>query len=110
MNVSLTPRQAALYGFIRDEIQAKGVAPSVREMADHIGSKSVGSTHRLLGELETRGRIRRHQNMKRAIEILETTDSFDAARDALARVGAPATSTNLTRVAGVLEQCKAEAA
>jgi len=110
VSLSLTPKQAALLGYIKAAIAKDGIAPSFEEMTAHLGDCSKSSISRLLDALEERGHIRRARRTHRAIELIESSDPFDAARHALARVGAPATSSNLDRVAGALAACLGSAA
>ena len=67
-----------------------GVAPSVREIADHFHYRSPTMARRLLIGLEERGFIRRLEAKDRAIEVLKpvsrfATFRFDAKTKALRR-------------------------
>lgn len=104
MSVSLTPKQATLLGFLKAYIAQHGCGPTIDEMVIHTAS-GRSAIVRHLNALEERGRIRRLRFRARAIEITETPDPHDAARDALTRVGAQATAANITRVAGALCEC-----
>ncbi|NVD44367.1 LexA family protein [Qipengyuania atrilutea] len=68
--IAPTPAQQRLLTFITDYIAEKGTAPTVREMKEGIGSKSLGSVHQMLCGLEHRGHIRRLPRTDRAIEIV----------------------------------------
>lgn len=68
--MSLTPREAELLFFLRERIEAHGVAPSFDEMRVHLGLSAKSGVHRLLSGLEERGRIRRLPNRARAIEVI----------------------------------------
>ena len=69
--ISLTPQQQKLFTFIRSSIEESGVAPSYQEMQTHLGLASKSGIHRLIGELEQRGRIRVMKRKTRAMEIIE---------------------------------------
>ncbi len=70
--IGLTAQQSRLLTYLRSYLDSSGgVAPTVREMVAGIGSKSVGSVHRLLCALEDRGHIRRAPWQARAIEIVD---------------------------------------
>ena len=69
-----------------------GVAPSVREIADHFHYRSPTMARRLLIGLEERGFIRRLPAKDRAIEVVKPVSRFAAFRfdpraKALRRVG-----------------------
>jgi repressor LexA len=62
-------RQAML--FIEKEMERTGgIAPSVRELADHFRYRSPTAARCLLRGLEARGHIRRLPGKDRAIEVL----------------------------------------
>lgn len=63
----LTSQQAKLLAFI----DSRGVvSPSFDEMKEALGLKSKSSVHRLLGDLEKRGHIRRLPHKARAIAVV----------------------------------------
>lgn len=66
----LTPRQQAIFEFIKDEVRKKGYPPSVREIGEGIGLRSSSTVHAHLEKLEQKGYIRRDRTKPRAIEIL----------------------------------------
>jgi SOS-response transcriptional repressor LexA len=67
----LTPHQRKAMLFIEKEMERSGgVAPSVREIADHFHYQSSTPARSLLAGLEERGFIRRLPGMDRAIEVL----------------------------------------
>jgi SOS-response transcriptional repressor LexA len=66
----LTPQRKAML-FIEKEVERPGgVAPSVREIANHFGYHSPTPARCLLNGLEARGHIRRLAGRDRAIEVL----------------------------------------
>ena len=66
----LTPQQRQLYGIIQESLAEKGVAPSIREMMAAMQLHSLQGVHRMVGELEEKGFIRRLPARARAIEII----------------------------------------
>lgn len=62
----LTPKQAKLLAFIA----GREACPSIREMAEHMGHRSVSSVHRIIGGLEERGYIRRLPGQARSIAVV----------------------------------------
>ncbi len=61
--------QKAVFDFIKDEIDEKGVAPSVREIGKAVGLKSTSTVQYNLNALEDAGYIERDPNLKRTIRI-----------------------------------------
>jgi repressor LexA len=70
--MNLTPKQQAVYLYIRDFIRSRGFAPSFDEIRRHFGLQSFQSVQKYLAQLERKGYIRiPGKNMKRAIEVVE---------------------------------------
>ncbi|MGN0529021.1 MAG: transcriptional repressor LexA [Eubacterium sp.] len=61
--------QKAVFDFIKDVIDEKGVAPSVREIGKAVGLKSTSTVQYNLNALEEAGYIERDPNLKRTIRI-----------------------------------------
>ena len=73
----LTKQQRKALLFIEAEMERTGgVAPSVREIADHFHYRSTTMARRLLIGLEERGFIRRLPAKDRAIEVLRPVSRF----------------------------------
>jgi repressor LexA len=73
----LTERQRKTLLFIEAEIQRTGgVAPTLREIADHLHYRSPTMARRLLTGLEERGFIRRLPGRERAIDVLQPVSRF----------------------------------
>ena len=63
--------------FIEAELaRTGGIAPTVRELADHLHYRSPTVARRLLNGLEERGFIRRLQAKDRAIEVVKPVSRF----------------------------------
>lgn len=83
----LTPRQHDLLVFIDTHIRGCGCSPTLREMGEALGVNSLGSVHRLLKSLETRGFIRRPRYCARAIEVVRLPDGkLNIAAEAVAAI------------------------
>ena len=77
----LTPKQRAVYHFIRQFIGWHGYAPTVREIADNFELRSTNTVDYHITALEKKGFIRRRGNMARAIELIGLEPGgHDAAR------------------------------
>jgi len=67
----LTRRQQEIYQYLREHIQSKGYAPSIVEIGKQFQLSSPATVHKHLSHLESKGLIRKHQNLSRAIEIID---------------------------------------
>ena len=67
---ALTPRQRQVLDFITSFTRDRGFAPSLEEIATHMGFASVSNAHQHVAALERRGHIRRDPNKSRALEVL----------------------------------------
>ena len=75
----ITKQQRKALVFIEAEMERTGgVAPSVREIADHFHYRSPTMARRLLIGLEERGFIRRLPAKDRAIEVVKPVGRFAA--------------------------------
>jgi len=84
--MTLTNQQLRLLRFLENYIGAKGVAPSMQEMATALGLVSRSGAHRIICALEERGYVRRLKKRERAIEIIDKEDDLrPEIRDALNR-------------------------
>ena len=66
----ISKRQQQILDFIKQEIEAQGYPPSVREICRAVGLKSTSTVHGHLSQLERKGYIRRDSSKPRAIEVL----------------------------------------
>ncbi|MFQ5329417.1 MAG: transcriptional repressor LexA [Thermodesulfobacteriota bacterium] len=66
----LTGRQEEILNFLKGFIEARGYAPSLREICAHFGIKSPKNAAKHLDALKRKGRIRRSTNISRGIEIV----------------------------------------
>ncbi len=91
----LTRKQRELLVFIRDRLNASGVAPSFDEMKDALDLKSKSGIHRLITGLVERGYLQRLPNRARAIEVLRLPDDLTATLKSGAAAAAATISTTL---------------
>lgn len=66
----LNPAQEKMLTFIKDSIDVRGVAPSVREICNFMGFKSTSTVQYHLNVLEDKGYIERDSNMKRTLRLI----------------------------------------
>jgi repressor LexA len=71
----LTRRQLAVYRFLEDSAQARGVPPSVREVAAHFGFSSPRSAEKHLAALQQKGLIRRHHGARNLEFVARETEA-----------------------------------
>ncbi|NQT27712.1 transcriptional repressor LexA [candidate division KSB1 bacterium] len=70
--MTLTEKQQRMYHYLRDFIQARGVAPSYDEIRHHFGFQSFQSVQKHLDQLEKKGYIQRTgKHLSRAIRLVE---------------------------------------
>lgn len=69
---TLTPRQRAIYDFIKDKIVNRGYGPTVREIGAGFKIKSPNGVMCHLKALEKKGLITREAHMSRAIQLSES--------------------------------------
>jgi repressor LexA len=68
----VTDRQQAILDFIVGTIRARGFPPSLREIGSSFGIRSTKGVNDHLEALEKKGKIRRHVNLSRAIEVVDS--------------------------------------
>ncbi|WP_029150699.1 transcriptional repressor LexA [Microbacterium indicum] len=67
---NLSEKQLAILEVIQRSIQTNGYPPSMREIGDAVGLKSLSSVTHQLGQLELSGYLRRDPGKTRAMEVL----------------------------------------
>jgi len=68
-----TDRERDVYDFVRAYLRRHGVAPKLREIADHLGIASRGVVHRYLRSLENAGLIVVEPDVSRGIRLAGKT-------------------------------------
>lgn len=71
MPPTLYKRQKQILNFIKQHIQTQATSPTLQQIAEAIGVRSLSTVHEHLQVLEDKGTIRRYQGMVRGIEVLE---------------------------------------
>ena len=71
---ALTSRQQAILDWLRDEIDRRGLPPTIREIGEAFGIRSTKGVEDHLAALERKGSIRRERGKSRAIEICARPD------------------------------------
>ncbi|MCL5267578.1 MAG: transcriptional repressor LexA [Bacteroidetes bacterium] len=66
---SLTERQAKVLKFIRDHYKKFGYPPTIREIAEHIGTKWNHGVERHLEALEKKGYLKRSPDKSRGLQL-----------------------------------------
>ncbi len=67
---SLSDKQIAILEMIQRSVATKGYPPSMREIGDAVGLKSLSSVTHQLNQLELSGYLRRDSGKTRALEVL----------------------------------------
>ena len=67
----LTERQTAILGFIVETIQTRGFPPTLREIGSAFNIRSTKGVNDHLAALERKGKIRRHADLSRGIEVVD---------------------------------------
>lgn len=75
---ALTKRQEAILDYIKKEIKAHGIPPTVRDIGNAVGLSSTSSVFSQLNTLEKKGYIKRDPMRSRYIELND--DEFNASR------------------------------
>ncbi|HMB71850.1 MAG TPA: transcriptional repressor LexA [bacterium] len=70
----LTPRQREILDWLRDEIDRRGLPPTIREIGESFGIRSTKGVEDHLAALERKGYIRREKGKSRAIEVADRPD------------------------------------
>ena len=72
MAVTLYKKQRQIVDFIESFIRANGFSPTLQEIADAIGVKSLATVHEHLSALSKKGVIRKSSGEVRGIELAES--------------------------------------
>lgn len=64
-------RQQQILDFLNDYIEKFGSAPTLVQIADHLGVKSLATVHEHLATLEKKGLIKKSSGIARGIELIE---------------------------------------
>src|SRR5512145_3381020 len=68
----LTRRQKEILDFVSRYIERRGYAPTIEEIGEHFGLRSLATVHKHLSNLQEKGLIKRAWNRSRALELVPT--------------------------------------
>ena len=71
----LTPKEEAIFEYIRDNIRVKGYSPSIRDIRTALDIKSTSTVHTYLERLERKGYIHKENGKSRTLRIEDTIDT-----------------------------------
>jgi repressor LexA len=78
MATVLYKRQRQILDYINDNIDKYSCAPTLTEIAAHLGLSSLATVHEHLAVLEKKGLIRRYRGAVRGIEVIDTERKHDS--------------------------------
>jgi repressor LexA len=78
MAMVLYRKQKEIFDYIKGNIQKSGLAPTLTEIADHMGVSSLATIHEHLAVLEKKGVIRRYKGAVRGIEVIDDDTGLKA--------------------------------
>jgi repressor LexA len=76
----LTARQSEILEYLREEIDRRGLPPTIREIGERFGIRSTKGVEDHLAALERKGFIHRERGKSRAIEVADRPDLRAARR------------------------------
>jgi repressor LexA len=74
----LTRRQKEILDFLGTHIEDKGYAPTIEEIGEQFGLRSLATVHKHLTNLQDKGLIKRAWNRSRALELVPTQVTVQA--------------------------------
>lgn len=69
----MTPKQKKILDFINEQIERKGVSPTLKEIAEHFGFNSLGTVQNYLVRLKDQGLVESDWNGKRTLKPIPST-------------------------------------
>lgn len=107
MNKTLTVRQAQVFNFVEKYQQEQGRAPTLKEICNNFGFRSVSSARDHLDLIEQKGFITRTANCSRSIRIIRQESNFQLAPSIsvplIGRIAAGAPSFALEEAEDILQ-------
>ena len=90
----LTEKQRDVLEYIRSAVAARGVAPTLQEIADRFGFRSTASAQKHVGLLEKKGFLTREKHQKRGLVLtaatpMATTSAFELPLYGVVAAGSP---------------------
>ncbi len=71
----LTPKEQAIFEYIRDNIRSKGYSPSIRDIRTALDIKSTSTVHTYLERLERKGYIHKENGKSRTLRVEDNTEA-----------------------------------
>jgi len=85
---TLSRRQAETLAYVQEYLARNGYAPSLREVAQHLGVRSVATVHQHMRALEDKGYVMRDWNKTRAIVPVDVASGGAVTLPLLGRIPA----------------------
>jgi repressor LexA len=70
----LSDKQIKILQYIKNELTLRGYPPSIREICKAVGLSSTSSVHAHLNTLEEKGYLKKGNNKRRALELIDVDD------------------------------------
>lgn len=70
----LSDKQIQIVQYIKNELTLRGYPPSIREICKAVGLSSTSSVHAHLNTLEEKGYLKKGNNKRRALELIDADD------------------------------------
>jgi repressor LexA len=70
----LSDKQIKIIQYIKNELTLRGYPPSIREICKAVGLSSTSSVHAHLNTLEEKGYLKKGNNKRRALELIDADD------------------------------------
>lgn len=70
----LSDKQIKIIEYIKNELMLRGYPPSIREICQAVGLSSTSSVHAHLNTLEEKGYLKKGNNKRRALELIDADD------------------------------------
>lgn len=87
--MALTRRQREIYDFISRFVDDHGYSPSFEEIAEGVQLSSLATVHKHIGNLETKGLLKRDYNRARSIDLVKPKGQLKKAFAAAAASAMP---------------------
>jgi repressor LexA len=97
----LTERQSEVLQFIKQEVKAKGIAPTRADIAGHFGFKSKNAATDHIKALQRKGYIKVYNDMSRGIQVTKSRKKSAANEDMLPIVGSVAAGSPIEAVENI---------
>ncbi len=97
----LTDRQSEVLYFIKQEVKAKGIAPTRADIAEHFGFKSKNAATDHIKALQRKGYIKVYNDMSRGIQVTKNRKKAPANEDLLPIVGSVAAGTPIEAIENI---------